>query len=171
VAEWLPELVHRRVLLSPMAALEDIVPARRAITLRHLLTNASGYGMSMTDSPLLRAMAENGTEAGAEPLMLGVDEWVARLAELPLAFHPGEGWRYHHSFGLLGILLARLTGRPLDEHLAEDLFVPLGMIDTALSVPEEKLDRLPAAYRHGEDGWSRPKRPAVASMPGPRPSA
>jgi CubicO group peptidase (beta-lactamase class C family) len=36
--------------------------------------------------------------------------------------------------------------------LAEDLFVPLGMIDTALSVPEEKLDRLPAAYRHGEDG-------------------
>jgi CubicO group peptidase (beta-lactamase class C family) len=152
VAEWLPELDNRRVLISPTAPLEDTVPARRAITLRHLLTNASGYGMSMTDSPLLRAMAENGTEAGAEPLTLGADEWVARLAELPLAFHPGEGWRYHHSFGLLGILLARLTGRPLDEHLAEDLFVPLGMIDTALSVPEEKLDRLPAAYRHSEDG-------------------
>jgi CubicO group peptidase (beta-lactamase class C family) len=152
VEEWLPELSNRRVLISPTAALEDTVPARRPITLRHLLTNASGYGMSMTDSPLLRAMAENGTEAGAEPLRLGADDWAARLAELPLVFHPGEGWRYHHSFGLLGILLARLTGRPLDEHLAEDLFVPLGMIDTALSVPEEKLDRLPAAYRHGEDG-------------------
>jgi CubicO group peptidase (beta-lactamase class C family) len=152
VEEWLPELSNRRVLISPTAALEDTVPARRPITLRHLLTNASGYGMSMTDSPLLRAMAENGTEAGAEPLRLGADEWVARLAELPLVFHPGEGWRYHHSFGLLGILLARLAGRPLDEHLAEDLFAPLGMIDTALSVPEEKLDRLPAAYRHGEDG-------------------
>jgi CubicO group peptidase (beta-lactamase class C family) len=63
VAEWLPELVNRRVLISPTAPLEDTVPARRAITLRHLLTNASGYGMSMTDSPLLRAMAENGTEA------------------------------------------------------------------------------------------------------------
>jgi CubicO group peptidase (beta-lactamase class C family) len=152
VEEWLPELANRRVLISPTAALDDTVPARRAITLRHLLTNASGYGMSMTDSPLLRAMAENETEAGAEPLTLGADDWIARLAELPLAFHPGEGWRYHHSFGLLGILLARLTGRPLDEHLAEDLFAPLGMIDTALSVPEEKLDRLPAAYRHGEDG-------------------
>jgi len=152
VEEWLPELTNRRVLISPTAALEDTVPARSAITVRHLLTNASGYGMSMTDSPLRRAMADNGTEAGAEPLRLGADEWVARLAELPLVFHPGEGWRYHHSFGLLGILLARLTGRPLDEHLAEDLFVPLGMIDTALSVPEEKLDRLPAAYRHGEDG-------------------
>jgi len=152
VEEWLPAVSNRRVLIRPTAALEDTVPARRPITLRHLLTNASGYGMSMTDSPLLRAMAENGTEAGAEPLRLGADEWVARLAELPLVFHPGEGWRYHHSFGLLGILLARLTGRSLDEHLAEDLFAPLGMIDTALSVPEEKLDRLPAAYRHGEDG-------------------
>lgn len=152
VEEWLPELADRRVLASSTAALQDTVPACRAITLRHLLTNASGYGMPMTDSPLLRAMAENGTEAGVEPLSLAADEWLARLVELPLMFHPGEGWRYHHSFGLLGILLARLTGRPLDEHLAEDLFAPLGMTDTALSVPEEKLDRLPAAYRHGEDG-------------------
>lgn len=152
VEEWLPELADRGVLASSTAALQDTVPAFRAITLRHLLTNASGYGMPMTDSPLLRAMAANGTEAGVEPLTLGADEWLARLAELPLMFHPGEGWRYHHSFGLLGILLARVTGQPLDEHLAEDLFAPLGMTDTALSVPEEKLDRLPAAYRHGEDG-------------------
>ena len=83
---------------------------------------------------------------------MGADEWLARLAELPLAFQPGEGWRYHHSFGLLGILISRLTGRPLGEHLAEDVFGPLGMTDTALWVPEDKLDRLPAAYRHGEDG-------------------
>jgi len=124
--------------------------------------------MSMTDSPLLRAMAENGTEAGAEPLTLGADEWVARLAELPLALHPGEGWRYHYSFGLLGILLARQTGQPLDEHLAEDLFVPLGMIGTALSVPEEKLDRLPAATDMARTDWSRQNRPEVASTPGPR---
>jgi CubicO group peptidase (beta-lactamase class C family) len=169
VEEWLPEFANRRVLISPTAALEDTVPARRAITLRHLLTNASGYGMSMTDSPLLRAMAENGTEAGAEPLTLGADEWVARLAELPLAFHPGEGWRYHHSFGLLGILLARLTRRPLDEYLAEDLFVPLGMIDTALSVPEEKLDRLPAAYRHGEDGLVETEPASGGFYAGPPP--
>jgi CubicO group peptidase (beta-lactamase class C family) len=65
---------------------------------------------------------------------------------------PGRGWRYHHSFGLLGILITRVTGRPLGEHLAEDLFGPLGMADTALWVPENKLDRLPAAYRHDDDG-------------------
>jgi hypothetical protein len=42
-------------------------------------------------------MALNGTEAGPEPVALGADEWLSRLAELPLAFQPGEGWRYHHS--------------------------------------------------------------------------
>jgi CubicO group peptidase (beta-lactamase class C family) len=97
-------------------------------------------------------MAANGTEAGPEPVTLGAEAWLRRLAELPLAFQPGEGWRYHHSFGLLGILLARLTGRSLGDHRTEDLLGPLGMTDTGPWVPEEKLDRLPAAYRHGEDG-------------------
>ena len=96
--KWLPELAERRVLVSPTAALSDTVPASRSITLRHLLTNTSGYGMIPVDSPLQRAMAENGTEAGADPVTLGADEWLARLTELPLAFQPGEGWRYHHSF-------------------------------------------------------------------------
>jgi CubicO group peptidase (beta-lactamase class C family) len=97
-------------------------------------------------------MADNGTEAGPEPPALGADEWLTRLAELPLAFQPGEGWRYHHSFALLGILISRLTGRRLGQHLTEDLLEPLGMTDTALWVPDDKLDRLPAAYRHGGDG-------------------
>jgi CubicO group peptidase (beta-lactamase class C family) len=149
---WLPELADRRVLTSPAGPLDDTVAAHRPITLRHLLTMGSGYGMEFGDSPLQEAMAHNGTAAGPDPVTLGADEWLARLAELPLAFQPGEGWRYHHSFAVLGILMARLTGRPLGVHLAEDLCDPLGMPDTAFWVPKEKLDRLPAAYRHGEGG-------------------
>ena len=152
VETWLPELADRRVLTSPGAALDDTIPARRSVTLRDLLTLSSGYGMEFGETPLQKAMAENGTEAGPDPVTLGADEWLARLAELPLAFQPGEGWRYHHSFALLGILLARLTGRPLGEHLADDLLDPLGMPDTAFWVPKGKLDRLPAAYRHGDGG-------------------
>jgi CubicO group peptidase (beta-lactamase class C family) len=152
LVDWLPELADRQVLRDPAAELDDTGPARRAITLRHLLTNTSGYGMVIQASPLQQAMAANGTEAGPEPPMMGADEWLRRLTELPLAFQPGEGWRYHHSFGVLGILISRVTGRPLGEHLAEDVFGPLGMTDTALWVAEGKLDRLPAAYRHGDDG-------------------
>jgi CubicO group peptidase (beta-lactamase class C family) len=152
VEAWLPELADRRVLSSPTAPLDDTVPAVRPITVRHLLTNSSGYGMALVSSPLQQAMAENGTEAGPEPPSLGAEEWLTRLADLPLAFQPGEGWRYHHSFAVLGILIARVTGRPLGDHLMEDLFNPLGMTDTALWVPKDKLDRLPAAYRHSDDG-------------------
>jgi CubicO group peptidase (beta-lactamase class C family) len=152
LAGWLPELADPQVLRDPAAELDDTVPASRAITLRHLLTNTSGYGMVIQASPLQLAMAANGTEAGPEPPPTGADEWLRRLAELPLAFQPGQGWRYHHSFAVLGILISRVTGRPLAEHLAEDVFGPLGMTDTALWVPEDKLGRLPAAYRHGEEG-------------------
>ncbi len=149
---WLPELADRQVLRDPAAELDDTVPARRAITLRDLLTNTCGYGMVTEASPLGQAMAANGTEAGPEPPAMGADEWLRRLTELPLAFQPGEGWRYHHSFAVLGILISRVTGRPLGQHLAEDVFGPLGMADTALWVAEGKLDRLPAAYRHGDEG-------------------
>jgi len=131
LVDWLPELADRQVLSDPAAELDDTVPARRAVTLRHLLTNACGYGMVLQASPLQQAMAANGTEAGPEPPAMGADEWLRRLTELPLAFQPGEGWRYHHSFGVLGVLISRVTGRPLGKHLAEDIFGPLGMTDTA----------------------------------------
>ena len=152
LVEWLPEVADLQVLRDPAAELDDTVPARRAITLRHLLTNSSGYGMVIQASPLQDAMAANGTEAGPEPPTMGADEWLRRLTELPLAFQPGEGWRYHHSFGVLGILISRVMGRPLSEHLAEEVLGPLGMTDTELWVPEGKLGRLPAAYRHGDQG-------------------
>src|SRR4051794_7007975 len=108
VEEWMPELADRRVLTSPTAALDDTVTAERPITIRHLLINTSGYGMIFADSPLKQAMADNGTEAGPEPVALGAGEWLRSLSELPLAFQPGQGWRYHHSFGLLGIVIARV---------------------------------------------------------------
>src|SRR5215469_12391347 len=168
LVDWLPELADRQVLRSPTAELDDTVPARRAITLRHLLTNTSGYGMVIEASPLQQAMAANGTEAGPEPPAMGADEWLRRLTELPLAFQPGEGWRYHHSFAVLGILISRVTGRPLGKHLAEDVFRPLGMTDTALWVAEGKLDRLPAAYRHGAGDWWRSSLPTAVSTQGRR---
>ncbi|HVX42301.1 MAG TPA: serine hydrolase domain-containing protein [Mycobacteriales bacterium] len=169
IVPWLPELADRPVLRTPTSALDDTVPSVRAITLRHLLTNTSGYGMALQESPLQRAMAGDGTEAGPEPPAMSADEWLRQLAELPLAFQPGSGWRYHHSFGILGILISRVTGRPLGEHLAEDLFGPLGMADTGLWVRPEYLDRLPAGYRHGDAGLVEIEPAAGGFYAGPPP--
>ncbi|MGB7424309.1 MAG: serine hydrolase domain-containing protein [Ornithinimicrobium sp.] len=160
VQRWLPELCDRHVLRSPGADLSDVAPAQRPITVRHLLTNTSGYGMALEPSPLQDAMRRTRTEAGAGPVELAADAWVAALAELPLAFEPGSGWRYHHGFGLLGVLLSRLVASPLDEYLAADLFAPLGMLDTGFVVPASEAHRLPAAYRRREDRTFQQLEPA-----------
>lgn len=150
VQDWLPELADRRVLRSPAAALDDTVAAERPITVRDLLTNMSGYGMMTAPGPLQDAMIANRTQADQDPVALGAQDWLGALAELPLAFQPGAGWRYHHSFGILGILLSRVVDGSLEEHLTRELFAPLGMVDTAYTVPQEQAHRLPAAFRHVE---------------------
>lgn len=148
VERWLPELADRWVLRAPDAPLDDVVPATTPITLRHLLTNTSGYGVQVVPSPLAEAMVGNRTAAGQEPVAMGAQEWLDALAMLPLAFEPGTGWRYHHSFGILGILLSRVVDGSLEDHLRRDLFAPLGMVDTGYAVPLDEAYRLPAAYRH-----------------------
>ena len=153
VARWLPELSAPRVLPHPDAPLGEARPARRPITVRHLLTNTSGYGMMTSDSPLRAAMATAGVEAGAEPVPLGAQDWLDALAALPLAFEPGEGWRYHHSFGLLGILLGRVGARPTEEVLRATVFDPAGMTDTGFRVRPGEEHRLVAAYRRGPEGF------------------
>lgn len=153
VATWLPELSAPRVLPHPDAPLEDARPARRPITVRHLLTNTSGYGMMTTDSPLRAAMIATGMEAGAEPVSVGAQDWLEALAALPLAFEPGEGWRYHHSFGVLGILLGRVGDRTTEEVLRATVFEPAGMTDTGFTVRAGEEHRLVAAFRRTSDGF------------------
>jgi CubicO group peptidase (beta-lactamase class C family) len=72
---------------------------------------------------------------------------MARLAGLPLLHQPGEQWMYHTGSDILGVLVARAAGMSLGDFLAERIFAPLGMTDTAFSVPAAKLDRLATCYR------------------------
>lgn len=164
VERWLPELADRRVLRTPASPLGDVVPAEAPITVRHLLTNTSGYGMMTVPCPLQDAMIANSTQAGQEPVALGAQAWLDALATLPLAFQPGAGWRYHHSFSILGILLSRVVGGSLEEHLRTDLLAPLGMVDTGYTVPVDQARRLPAAYRHEESGELIEVEPAAGGF-------
>ncbi|HIY23716.1 MAG TPA: beta-lactamase family protein [Candidatus Brachybacterium merdigallinarum] len=146
VAPWLPELAAPRMLPHPGAALEEAIPAPAPITLRHLLTCTSGVGIVTVESPLHQAMAAAGLAAGPAPWQLAADDWLTALGELPLVGEPGRIWRYHHSFGVLGILISRLAGTALHEHLRTDLLTPLGMVDTGAWVPEEQQHRMPPAF-------------------------
>ena len=89
------------------------------------------------------------------------DEWLATLAQVPMLRQPGEAWLYNTCSDIQGVLIARISGQPLPELLAERIFEPLGMTDTSFHVPSEKLDRLPP-YRAPDfapidDGlWTEP---------------
>lgn len=177
ISRWLPELAAPMVVRTPASALDDVVPAVRPITVLDLLTFRAGYGFPSDFS--LPAVQPLFTELhqGPIPSPLSPDAWLATLARIPLLHQPGEGWLYNTGSDLLGALIARVTGRPLPEVLAERLFVPLGMVDTGFAVPAGSLDRLVTAYRPDPDGglalfdppgtdsaWSRP--PAFPSGAG-----
>ncbi|MBB4919826.1 serine hydrolase domain-containing protein [Streptosporangium saharense] len=148
VEPWLPELADRRVLVRPDSPLDDTVPARRPITVRDVLTSTFGLGMdrALLGTPIMNAVFERGLTPDLPEPMPEPDEWMRRLGTLPLMHQPGERWQYHIGSDLLGVLVARVTGRSFEEFLRERLFEPLGMRDTGFHVPADRIDRLPPLY-------------------------
>jgi CubicO group peptidase (beta-lactamase class C family) len=149
VDPWLPELADRRVLRALDAPLDDTVPADRPISLRDLLTFRLGIGAVMEFPPrypIQRAMEEAGVAPGPFLPAHPPDELMRRFGGLPLVHQPGERWLYNSGSDILGVLIARVSGQTLEGFLRERIFDPLGMKDTAFSVPAAKLDRLPTCY-------------------------
>lgn len=153
VDRLLPELANRRVLKRPDGPLDDTVPANRPITLRDLLTFRMGLGLIFPppgSTPIQKAVSELDIVGIGPPNPSSPhtpDEWMRRLGTLPLMHQPGERWMYNTGSYVLGVLIARASGRPLETFSRERIFAPLGMKDTSFSVPAAKLDRLPAAYQ------------------------
>jgi CubicO group peptidase (beta-lactamase class C family) len=169
VDRLLPELADRKVLRRLDGPLDDTVPANRPITVRDLLTFRMGFGAIMEPAdvhPIQKAVSEHQLMPGPpKPRTPHVpDEWMRRLGTLPLLHQPGERWLYNTGSHVLGVLIARAAGQPLETFFRERIFEPLGMRDTSFTVPASKLDRLATSYWvDGElhDGvvdsqWSRP---------------
>jgi CubicO group peptidase (beta-lactamase class C family) len=149
VDSWLPELADRKVLRTPASEVDDTVPATRPITLRDLLTFRSGYGEVLAlapGSPIHRALVEARLPLASWPFAGTPDELMKRLGALPLVCQPGERWLYHMSAEILGVLVARVSGKSLRSFMRERIFEPLGMKDTDFSVPESRVDRFPPCY-------------------------
>ena len=156
VDAWLPELAHRMVMRDPNGSPDDVYSSPRAITLHDLLTYRLGIGwgksslrpylFAMTAAPAADALLIPGAEH------LAPDDWMARLGEFPLLNEPGADWRYQIASDILGVLIARITGKTLETFLRECLFEPLGMRDTSFAVPTEKRHRLATLYAQTPEG-------------------
>jgi CubicO group peptidase (beta-lactamase class C family) len=151
IARCAPELARLCVLRDANGPLDQLDEAERPITFRDLLTHRSGltYG-DFHRGPIARAHAEI---LGAQiDNTLRPDEWIARLATLPLIDQPGAGFHYGLSTDLLGFLIARLEGEPLGNVLERRVFAPLGMRDTGFAVAPDKRHRRAALCGFDDKG-------------------
>lgn len=139
VAEYLPELAAPRVLARAGGPIDEVVPAGRPITVRHLLTMTAGFGWAGEGTPLQDAMAAEQIAPGPYAPPMTPEEYLRRLGALPLAAQPGEGWQYHTSSDVLGVLLTRVTGVPLTDLLAEHVTGPLGLADCGFTADPGRL--------------------------------
>src|SRR4051794_33512066 len=154
VDQWLPEIAHPTVVRTLQSPLDDVVPAARPITVADLLTFRAGYGFPSDFSlPVVQVQFQGAFMWGRDPKTLPTpDEWMTLIAGLPMVAQPGEMWLYNMCSDILGVLIARVSGRSLPDFLEERIFEPLGMVDTAFAVPPEKRDRVGNFYVTGADG-------------------
>ncbi|MCC6930422.1 MAG: beta-lactamase family protein [Gemmatimonadaceae bacterium] len=156
VSRYLPAYARTTVAVKVDTGVA-IVPARRAITIRDLLTHTAGisYGTESHVAKLYEARGL-GPAAGFGWYTADKDEPVCetmeRLASLPFVAQPGEAWVYGYNTDILGCVVEKASGMALDAYIADRITAPLGMTDTFFYVPAAKRNRLTAVYGSGGDG-------------------
>lgn len=160
VSKYLPEFTDMRVLKEGSS--EETEPAKRPITIKHLLTHTSGLTYQW-DPRLGNKYKAAGVSHGLIEDEKTIAEGVKALAALPLLHHPGDKFTYSLSIDVLGRLVEVCSGMTLDEFFQERIFDPLEMEDTSFFLSEEKVGRLAAVYQRDEDG------PIRRTGPGPQP--
>jgi CubicO group peptidase (beta-lactamase class C family) len=157
VQQHIPAWRNQRVYVSGIPGLSTeptgkfiTVQPKRPVKVIDLLTHTSGltYGFMMrtaVDAEYRRLkIGDFGTPGGLNAL-------AEQLAAVPLDFSPGERWNYSVSLDVAGYLVQKLSGQHFGDFLRTRLFEPLGMMDTAFFVPEDKLDRFGCCYMPKKD--------------------
>jgi len=128
-----------------------LVNVQRPITIQDLLNMTSGVVYPDGDFEVGRRMEALFTEVDnqyREGNPVNTVDFCNRMGRIPLEFQPGERWRYGASADILGAIIEVASGRKLSKFLQDEIFVPLGMVDTGFYVPEEKADRFAAIYEY-----------------------
>ena len=156
VSRFIPGFANARVAVATDTG-RILVPARRTMTIRDLLTQTAGLSYG-TDSLIQEdyRTAGLGPAAGygwyfadkAEPICTTMD----RLATLPLAAQPRDAWVYGYATDVLGCVVERASGMPLDRFFQLRIFGPLRMSDTWFFPPASEGGRLTAVYAVTPDG-------------------
>ncbi len=159
VAKYIPEFAHPKVIemLPPGSnPAFRLVPAKRDLTIKDLLTHTAGMPYSFANEwypkdRLLQQMhvlyEEAGISSGMYETEGTIGDMVKRLARLPLASQPGEAFIYGMAADVQGYLVEVVSGMKLDDYISAHIFKPLKMNDSYFFVPENKQDRLSAVWK------------------------
>jgi len=159
VSRYIPSFASSKVAVRKDApdAAPEIVPVKRPINVRDLLTHTAGisYGTDRQVAALYEAKGL-GPAAGFGWFTADKDEPICdtmeRLGTLPFVAQPGEAWVYGYNTDILGCIVERASGTTLDAFVRSRITGPLGMKDTQFFLPPDQRDRLAAVYSIGADG-------------------
>jgi CubicO group peptidase (beta-lactamase class C family) len=146
VTKFIPEFGSLRVFKGVNAdGSFDTVPADRPPTMREIMSHSGGFAYGLVpDNPIDKAYVSTGV-LGARSR----EEFVQRVAALPLVAQPGTRWKYSVSVDIQGLIVEKLTGMSLGDFMQKRIFTPLKMVDTGFWLPPEKMDRLASLYVWG----------------------
>jgi CubicO group peptidase (beta-lactamase class C family) len=139
VSKFIPEFENMKVYNEDQT---EILDANKEITIKHLLMHTAGLTYGWGDKPVDERYKELKIFENGSTLA----DMVKKLGDIPLVHEPDERWTYGVSTDVLGYLVEVVSGMPFEAFLQTRLFGPLGMVDTAFSVPPEKVDRFAALY-------------------------
>lgn len=148
VSKFIPQFKTPTVLVTVDPLKTE--PAKREITIRHLLTHTSGLGYTSSDTlgPIYDA---HGLVHGLCRTEMSLEQLIIKLAQLPLKFQPGESWEYGMSTDVLGRVVEVASGLTLDCFVERQVCGPLRMMDTFFLVPADKRQRLAVVYLPDHD--------------------
>ncbi len=153
VSKYLPDFDNLQVItkFNEADATYETRPAKRPMTIRHLLTHTSGLGYGFSN-PIESRL----TEATKKEV------W-----QLPLLNDPGDKWNYSPSTAVLGMIVEKISGEPLETYFQQHIFEPLGMVDTSYAVPLAKQPRVATKYQRTNGLFQELPRIPIPATPTP----
>jgi CubicO group peptidase (beta-lactamase class C family) len=163
VSKFVPELANLQVMVRHNEAGEmQLEPLTRQPTMRELLNHSAGFGYGLSGNDPVNNLFRDRNVLAATDL----NDMIARMADIPLLFQPGEEWYYSIAVDIQGYIVEKLSGQRFGEFLDEKIFSPLGMNDTAFYVQEADRARFADVYRWDREqnklmrNEERPDRPS-----------
>jgi CubicO group peptidase (beta-lactamase class C family) len=149
VAKYIPEFAKLKVYSTEPNGNVSLKDQNHPVTMRELMSHSGGFTYGFFSNTAVDKLQ---LEADLLNPNNTLDEFIKRVAKLPLNSQPGTEWHYSISVDIQGYLVQKLSGMPFEDFLEKRIFKPLGMTDTGFFVPKEKLNRFAEFYNYDNDG-------------------